>query len=36
MAWLIGAILVGLGTAMVYPTLQTAISDMAPTRWLAH
>lgn len=33
--WIMGAILLGLGTAMVYPTLQAAISDVAPTEWRA-
>lgn len=29
-AWIVGALLQGLGTAMVYPTLLAAISDVAP------
>lgn len=33
--WIIGAILLGLGTAMVYPTLQAAISDVAAPHWRA-
>lgn len=33
--WLIGAILLGLGTAMVYPTLQASISDVAQAEWRA-
>lgn len=33
--WVTGAILLGIGTAMVYPTLQAAISDVAPTSWRA-
>lgn len=33
--WLIGAVLLGLGTAMVYPTLQAAISDVAHPEWRA-
>lgn len=33
--WVIGAILLGLGTAMVYPTLQAAISDVAHPDWRA-
>ncbi|WP_182200203.1 MFS transporter [Paraliobacillus salinarum] len=33
--WIIGAILLGLGTAMVYPTLQAAIGDVADPRWRA-
>jgi MFS family permease len=31
--WLIGAILLGLGTALVYPTLLAAISDVAHPSW---
>jgi MFS family permease len=34
-SWIIGAILLGLGTAMVYPTLQAAISDVAHPEWRA-
>ncbi|MFT9494345.1 MULTISPECIES: MFS transporter [Bacillota] len=33
--WLVAAILLGLGTAMVYPTLQAAISDVAQPEWRA-
>jgi len=33
--WLLGAILLGLGTAMVYPTLQAAIGDVASPNWRA-
>ncbi|MCW1927489.1 MFS transporter [Bhargavaea beijingensis] len=33
--WLLSAILLGLGTAMVYPTLQAAISDVAQPEWRA-
>lgn len=33
--WILGAILLGLGTAMVYPTLQAAISDVAHPDWRA-
>ena len=33
--WVIGAILLGLGTAMVYPTLQAAIGDVAAPQWRA-
>lgn len=33
--WLLAAILLGLGTAMVYPTLQAAISDVAQPEWRA-
>ncbi len=31
--WLVGAILLGLGTALVYPTLLAAISDVAHPSW---
>jgi MFS family permease len=34
-AWLVGAGLQGLGTAMVYPTLLAAISDLAHPAWRA-
>lgn len=34
-AWLAGAVLLGLGTAMVYPTLLAAISDVAHPTWRA-
>ncbi|WP_379969681.1 MFS transporter [Ectobacillus sp. sgz5001026] len=34
-SWLVGAIALGLGTAMVYPTLQAAISDVAHPDWRA-
>jgi MFS family permease len=33
--WAIGSILLGLGTAMVYPTLLAAIGDVAHPRWRA-
>ncbi|MEL7567904.1 MAG: MFS transporter [Dehalobacterium sp.] len=33
--WIIGAVVLGLGTAMVYPTLQAAISDVAAPYWRA-
>lgn len=33
--WFIAAILLGLGTAMVYPTLQASISDVAQPEWRA-
>ncbi|WP_064092066.1 MFS transporter [Rossellomorea aquimaris] len=33
--WVTGAILLGLGTAMVYPTLQAAIGDVAAPNWRA-
>ncbi|OYD08209.1 MFS transporter [Paludifilum halophilum] len=33
--WVIGAIFMGLGTAMVYPTLLAAISDVAHPSWRA-
>jgi MFS family permease len=32
-AWLIGAALLGLGTAMVYPTLLAAVADVAAPAW---
>ena len=35
MAWMIGALLQGIGTAMVYPTLLAAISDVAHPEWRA-
>ena len=34
-AWLAGATLLGLGTAMVYPTLIAAVGDVADPRWRA-
>jgi MFS family permease len=33
--WALGAILLGLGTAMVYPTLLAAIGDVAHPEWRA-
>lgn len=33
--WIAGAVLLGLGTAMVYPTLQAAVSDVATPEWRA-
>ena len=33
--WLAGAILLGVGTAMVYPTLLAAVGDVADPRWRA-
>lgn len=33
--WLAGAVLLGLGTAMVYPTLLAAVSDVAHPDWRA-
>lgn len=33
--WMVGAVLLGLGTAMVYPTLQAAISDVTAIYWRA-
>jgi MFS family permease len=33
--WIIGALLLGLGTAMVYPTLQAAIVDVSHPDWRA-
>ncbi len=34
-AWLIGAVLLGIGTAMVYPALLAAVSDVANPSWRA-
>jgi MFS family permease len=34
-AWMVGALLQGMGTAMVYPTLLAAISDVAHPEWRA-
>ena len=34
-AWMAGALLQGIGTAMVYPTLLAAISDVAHPEWRA-
>ncbi|HEY7418689.1 MAG TPA: MFS transporter, partial [Ktedonobacteraceae bacterium] len=33
--WLMGAVLLGLGTALVYPTLLAAVSDVAHPAWRA-
>ena len=33
--WLVGAVLLGAGTAMVYPTLLAAIGDVAEPQWRA-
>lgn len=33
--WVVGAVFLGLGTAMVYPTLQAAIGDVAAPHWRA-
>jgi MFS family permease len=33
--WLAGSILLGIGTAMVYPTLLAAVSDVAHPNWRA-
>lgn len=33
--WTIGAVMLGLGTAMVYPTLQAAIGDVVAPAWRA-
>src|SRR5262249_43831843 len=33
--WLAGSILLGIGTALVYPTLLAAISDVAHPNWRA-
>lgn len=32
-AWVIAAVLIGLGTALVYPTLPAAVSDVAHPTW---
>ena len=34
-AWLAGAVLLGVGTALVYPTLLAAVSDVAHPEWRA-
>ena len=34
-AWIVAALIQGLGTAMVYPTLLAAISDVAHPEWRA-
>lgn len=34
-SWIIGAVILGIGTAMVYPTLIAAISDVAAPEWRA-
>ena len=34
--WLLAAVLLGVGTAMVYPTLLAAIGDVAHPQWRAH
>src|SRR5579864_3587807 len=34
-AWILGALIQGIGTAMVYPTLLAAISDVAHPEWRA-
>ncbi|WP_197053173.1 MFS transporter [Exiguobacterium sp. ZOR0005] len=33
--WLLAALLLGIGTAMVYPTIQASISDVAEPNWRA-
>jgi MFS family permease len=33
--WLVGAVLLGIGTALVYPTLLAAVSDVAHPQWRA-
>ncbi len=33
--WIVAAVLLGMGTAMVYPTLQASISDIAQPEWRA-
>jgi len=35
LAWLIAAVLLGIGTALVYPTLLAAVSDVAHPEWRA-
>ncbi len=35
LVWLAGAVLLGIGTAMVYPTLLAAVSDVAHPNWRA-
>jgi MFS family permease len=35
MPWLLGMVLLGLGTALVYPTLLAAVSDVAHPAWRA-
>ena len=34
-AWMTGAVLLGIGTALVYPTLLAAVSDVARPAWRA-
>ena len=34
-AWAVGAVLIGVGTALVYPTLIAAVGDVAHPRWRA-
>jgi MFS family permease len=34
-SWAVGAILIGVGTALVYPTLMAAVGDVAHPRWRA-
>jgi len=34
-SWMAGATLLGIGTALVYPTLLAAVSDVAPPDWRA-
>jgi MFS family permease len=34
-SWITGSVLLGVGTAMVYPTLLAAVSDVAPPQWRA-
>jgi MFS family permease len=33
--WAVGSVVLGVGTAMVYPTLLAAVSDVAHPRWRA-
>ena len=35
LAWAVGAALIGVGTALVYPTLMAAVGDVAHPRWRA-
>lgn len=35
LGWIVGSCLIGLGTALVYPTLLAAVSDVAHPRWRA-
>lgn len=35
MGWVVGAVLMGVGMALLYPTLLAAVSDVAAPRWRA-